>query len=223
MGCLACMVLTGSVAHGDCRDVEEIQRKLSARSGAPFSWEAVKQYCMKHGVDDSLYELLQRATDYEESERPDAAAASRVLMDSFHKLYSPQLDKKCVLGEQAIAAVMADSERYRDDSLVVWLCCRDGQQTLRKLQHATSRLRLALGGMQQASERLQKSVGLMASIDSKLSQGGGTACLTLSGERVQGPSAVLVARELQVIYRGADGNADGAIARIEFAEPVLKL
>eukprot|EP00929_Paragymnodinium_shiwhaense_P044632 TRINITY_DN22871_c0_g4_i1.p1 TRINITY_DN22871_c0_g4~~TRINITY_DN22871_c0_g4_i1.p1 ORF type:complete len:236 (+),score=41.10 TRINITY_DN22871_c0_g4_i1:38-709(+) len=223
MGCLACMVLTKTVAHSELA-VVEIKRKLSTRSGDPFSWKAVKQCCMEHGIDDSLYELLQRATDYEESERPDAAAAAGILAESFRKLYSPTLDKRCELGAQALAAVAADVERHRDDSLIVWLSCRSGQQTCQTLQHATSRVRGALGGVQEALECLQRSLELIATIDTYSSQAGGTACVTLSGERVQGPSAVvLIAKRLHVIYRGADGISDGAIVRIEFAEPGLKL
>eukprot|EP00929_Paragymnodinium_shiwhaense_P044630 TRINITY_DN22871_c0_g2_i2.p1 TRINITY_DN22871_c0_g2~~TRINITY_DN22871_c0_g2_i2.p1 ORF type:complete len:159 (+),score=21.01 TRINITY_DN22871_c0_g2_i2:38-478(+) len=139
MGCLACMLLTNTVAHSDLAG-DELKLKISTRSGAPYSWEVVKQRCMDHGVDESLYELLQRTTDYEETERPDAAAASGVLADSFRKLFTPTLDKRCELGAQALAAVTADSERHSDDSPIVWLCCHDGQQTRKMLQHASRKL-----------------------------------------------------------------------------------
>eukprot|EP00929_Paragymnodinium_shiwhaense_P030786 TRINITY_DN17382_c0_g1_i8.p1 TRINITY_DN17382_c0_g1~~TRINITY_DN17382_c0_g1_i8.p1 ORF type:complete len:798 (+),score=85.96 TRINITY_DN17382_c0_g1_i8:150-2543(+) len=223
MGCLACMVLTNTVAHHDLVP-GEIQLKLSTRSGSPFYWDDVKQLCVQNGVDGSLYELLQSTTDYEEAVRPDAAAASKVLVDNFRMLYSPTLDKKCELGAQALDATIADSERHSDDSLIVWLCYRQiGLETWRKtLQHCTSKLSLALGGMPRVWRCVHRSVELMATIDTVVNAAG-MPCQKLPGERVEGHSAVvLVAKQLHVIYR-AEGNPGDAIVKIAFAEPVLEL
>eukprot|EP00929_Paragymnodinium_shiwhaense_P030784 TRINITY_DN17382_c0_g1_i5.p1 TRINITY_DN17382_c0_g1~~TRINITY_DN17382_c0_g1_i5.p1 ORF type:complete len:799 (+),score=91.42 TRINITY_DN17382_c0_g1_i5:127-2523(+) len=223
LGCLACMVLTNTVAHHDLVP-GEIQLKLSTRSGSPFYWDDVKQLCVQNGVDGSLYELLQSTTDYEEAVRPDAAAASKVLVDNFRMLYSPTLDKKCELGAQALDATIADSERHSDDSLIVWLCYRQiGLETWRKtLQHCTSKLSLALGGMPRVWRCVHRSVELMATIDTVVNAAG-MPCQKLPGERVEGHSAVvLVAKQLHVIYR-AEGNPGDAIVKIAFAEPVLEL